>query len=322
MLTMKQQANSAGWTPSSTDPNSGTGAIGTCCDEMDIWEANSNAAAYTPHPCSVTGQSACAAGGNCTTICDQAGCDFNSYRMGDTSFYGAGLTVDTKSKFTVVTQFVTDSGTSTGTLTSINRFYVQNGKVIPNSMSKITGIDATNAITDKFCAQQKTAFGDTNTFAAKGGLKKMGQAFSQGAGMVLVMSIWDDQKAHCLWLDSEYPVDADASKPGVSRGPCPTSSGVPADVEKQYPGSSVTFSNIKWGEINSTYTGAATGGSGTTPSKPSTTAAAPGKTTTAVAGGATAAKYAQCGGTGWTGATACAAGSTCTVLNAYYSQCL
>jgi len=32
--------------------------------------------------------------------------------------------------------------------------------------------------------------------------------------------------------------------------------------------------------------------------------------------------YGQCGGTGWTGATCCAAGSVCTYSNAYYSQCL
>ncbi|THH06716.1 hypothetical protein EW145_g3894 [Phellinidium pouzarii] len=32
--------------------------------------------------------------------------------------------------------------------------------------------------------------------------------------------------------------------------------------------------------------------------------------------------YGQCGGIGWTGATTCVAGSTCTVLNDYYSQCL
>ena len=37
---------------------------------------------------------------------------------------------------------------------------------------------------------------------------------------------------------------------------------------------------------------------------------------------ATAPLYGQCGGKGWTGATTCASGSTCTVSNAYYSQCL
>ncbi|KAJ7256468.1 cellobiohydrolaseII [Mycena haematopus] len=32
--------------------------------------------------------------------------------------------------------------------------------------------------------------------------------------------------------------------------------------------------------------------------------------------------YGQCGGTGWTGATTCVSGSTCTFSNPYYSQCL
>ena len=34
-------------------------------------------------------------------------------------------------------------------------------------------------------------------------------------GFVLVMSEWDDGAAHMLWLDSNYPPDADPSKPGV-----------------------------------------------------------------------------------------------------------
>jgi len=38
--------------------------------------------------------------------------------------------------------------------------------------------------------------------------------------------------------------------------------------------------------------------------------------------GAAVAQYGQCGGTGWTGSTVCASSFTCTVLNAYYSQCL
>ncbi|KAJ2926694.1 hypothetical protein H1R20_g10409, partial [Candolleomyces eurysporus] len=33
-------------------------------------------------------------------------------------------------------------------------------------------------------------------------------------------------------------------------------------------------------------------------------------------------KYGQCGGNGWTGSTTCAAGSTCTKLNDWYSQCV
>lgn len=38
--------------------------------------------------------------------------------------------------------------------------------------------------------------------------------------------------------------------------------------------------------------------------------------------GATAAKWQQCGGKLWTGATTCASGTTCQVQNDYYSQCL
>ena len=223
---------------------------------MDIWEANSISAAVTPHPCTVTEQTSCT-GSDCSSpnstagVCDQAGCDFNSYRLGDHTFYGPGMTVDTTKPFTVVTQFISSNNQSTGTLSAIRRIYVQNGQVIQNSMTDIAGIDATNEITSDFCEQQKTAFGDTNSFENRGGLKVMGDAFD--AGMVLVMSVWDDHAANMLWLDSDYPVDADASKPGVSRGPCATSSGVPTDVESQSPNSSVKFSNIRFGAIGSTF---------------------------------------------------------------------
>ncbi|KAF8144808.1 Exoglucanase 1 [Mycena galopus ATCC 62051] len=222
-------ANVAGWTPDSNNANTGTGNMGTCCPEMDVWEANSISAAVTPHPC-------------CT--CDQAGCDFNSYRMGNTTFYGPGLTVDTKQKITVVTQFVGSP------ITSIKRFYVQNGKVIPNSNSNIAGVTG-NSISDSFCAAQKTAFGDTNTFASKGGMAGMSE--SAAAGMVLVMSIWDDYAANMLWLDAPYPPTKAASSPGVTRGTCSASSGVPSQVESASPNSQVIYSNIKFGPIGSTF---------------------------------------------------------------------
>ena len=100
-----------------------------------------------------------------------------------------GKIVDTTSKFTVVTQFITTTGTAAGDLSEIRRVYVQNGKVIANSKSNIAGLTQ-DSITDSYCSAQKTAFGDTNTFAVKGGLKAMGNAFQ--TGMVLVMSLWDD----------------------------------------------------------------------------------------------------------------------------------
>jgi cellulose 1,4-beta-cellobiosidase len=264
------KANSAGWNGSASDPNSGSGTYGTCCNEMDIWEANSMATAYTPHPCSVTGQTRCS-GTECSSFCDQPGCDFNSYRMGDKSFYGKGLTVDTTKKFTVVTQFITADNTATGALTEIRRTYVQNGKVIQNSKTSVAGMSAYDSITDKFCAAQKTAFSDENVFAAKGGLATMDKSFS--AGVVLVLSIWDDHSANMLWLDSDYPVGGNPATPGVSRGACATTSGTPTDVETNSPNASVTYSNIRFGDIGSTFSG--TSGTSSVAGSTSTTSSAP-----------------------------------------------
>ncbi|KAF7365259.1 Glucanase [Mycena venus] len=304
-------ANVEGWVPSSNDVNAGTGSMGTCCPEMDVWEANSISAAFTPHPCTTLGQSTCT-GTTCSApnstqgTCDQAGCDFNSYRMGNTTFYGPGLTVDTTQKFTVVTQFVGSPATA------IQRFYVQNSKVIPNSMSTISGVTG-NSITDSFCAAQKTAFGDTNTFSTKGGMATMAEAAS--AGMVLVMSIWDDHAADMLWLDAPYPPNKAASAPGVTRGTCSPSSGAPATVEAQSPNAQVVYSNIRFGPIGSTFssTGGTTGGNGGTGTTTSTGSAPTGPT---------AGQFAQCGGEGFTGPTVCAAPFTCTFMNPFYSQCL
>ena len=50
------------------------------------------------------------------------------------------------------------------------------------------------------------------------------------------------------------------------------------------------------------------------------TVAAP--STTAAPVGGTQTKYGQCGGSGWSGPTACASGSTCTLLNDWYAQCV
>jgi hypothetical protein len=53
-----------------------------------------------------------------------------------------------------------------------------------------------------------------------------------------------------------------------------------------------------------------------------TTTAASSSTTTVSSGSGTVAHYGQCGGTGWTGGTACVSPYTCVVSNAWYSQCL
>merc|ERR1712064_213688 len=85
----------------------------------------------------------------------------------------------------------------------------------------------------------------------KGGMDSIDKALE--AGVVLVMSLWDDHEANMLWLDSTYPVDS--TSPGSARGTCPTSSGVPKDVESAQADSKVTFSDIKYGPIGSTTDG-------------------------------------------------------------------
>jgi cellulose 1,4-beta-cellobiosidase len=258
---MKGKANVVDWDNEHTPP---IGKMGACCAEMDIWEANSMSTAYTPHPCEKPGLTVCdgiECGDNAKDqryegICDKDGCDFNSYRMGDKKFYGPGseYTVDTTKPFTIVTQFITDDGTDTGTLVDIVRFYVQHGKVIENSKASILGPKGGNSITDEWCSAQKRRFGDPDDFTKKGGLKTMGEAL--GRGMVLVLSLWDDSDVSMLWLDSKFPVDKPASTPGVARGPCPGGEqSKPAYVRENYPDAHVEFYQIRVGTIGSTFSG-------------------------------------------------------------------
>ncbi|TVY90174.1 putative 1,4-beta-D-glucan cellobiohydrolase B [Lachnellula willkommii] len=251
------ESNSEGWVASNTSANSGVGPRGACCAEMDIWEANSVSSAFTPHsgPSNLTVCDGDACGGTYSASryagdTDPDGCDFNSYRQGDKTFYGSGMTVDTTKVMTVVTQFLTDDGTATGTMNEIKRFYVQDGVVIPNSESTIAGI-AGNSVNDEYCVDQKQVFNDTDSFNDKGGFKSMTEGMS--AGMVLVLSLWDDYYANMLWLDSTYPTDSTADTLGAARGSCDTTSGVPATIESSAASASVTFSNIKTGPINSTF---------------------------------------------------------------------
>ncbi|CAK5284009.1 unnamed protein product [Mycena citricolor] len=316
-------ANSANWTPSTNDPNTGTGTMGTCCNEMDIWEANKWDTAYTPHSCSVVGQTMCT-GTNCgagsdryKALCDKDGCDFNTYRWGDSSFFGPGLTIDTTQPVTVVTQFLTNDNTTTGTLSEIRRLYVQGGKVFQNAPAKTPGLTQFNSVTDAFCNAQKNITGDTNSFEARGGLATMSAALKRG--MVLALSLWDDDTAGMLWLDAAYPTNSSASAPGVTRGPCTATSGDPKTVQAQQPNAQVIFSNIKTGPIGSTFSGTTTGGgSGTTTSATTHSTSTVSSATTSSGSsstGGTIPKFGQCGGQGWTGSGTCASGSTCVFSN-------
>lgn len=208
-------------------------SAGACCNEMDIWEANALATTYTPHSCNITRVYECA-GNLCGSdgVCDKSGCGFNPYALGHHDYYGYDKVVDTSKRFTVVTQFLTDNNTSHGTLSQIRRLYVQDGTVIQNAVFNMSGVEV-DSLTDDYCSES------ASTFQKLGGLKQMGKAL--GRGMVLIFSIWNDSGAFMNWLDS-----GDA-------GPCNSTEGDPALIEKQHPETSVTFSNIRWGDIGSTY---------------------------------------------------------------------
>lgn len=196
---------------------------GICCPELDIWEANGRATQVAPHTCSKDGLYKCT-GDECGAagVCDKNGCGKNPYAT-DKTFYGTGLKVDTKKPFTVVTQFPAQNGT----LKSVVRKYIQNGKVIEDVKSEIPMDDA-------YCKAN-----GASTFMNNGAMKGMGGAMSRG--MVLAMSIWWDESGFMKWLDSG------------NSGPCNATEGDPKNIVLVQPAPAVVFSQIKWGEIGSTF---------------------------------------------------------------------
>ncbi|ETM99769.1 hypothetical protein PPTG_18588 [Phytophthora nicotianae INRA-310] len=184
--------------------------------------------------------------------------------MGNQTFFGPGsdFTIDTTKSFTVVTRFITDDGTETGALSEITRFYVQDGVSYEMPYATWSGIEDMNSLTESQCSAAKTEFGDEDDHKAKGGLEQLSLAMKRG--MVLTMSLWTDSAAYCLWLDSDYPVTADVSDPGVARGTCATTTGVPDDVISEQPDATVVFSNIRFGDIGTTVDGISTSSSSTT----------------------------------------------------------
>ncbi|ORY13610.1 catalytic module of Cel7d [Clohesyomyces aquaticus] len=242
------EANCEDWQPSEVDRIAGTGRYGSCCAEFDIWEANKMSTALTAHSCSLTAPAKCEGSACNDGLCDKDGCDFNSYRLGDTGFYGLNKTIDTNKKFTVVTQFVTHDDTDTGELVEIRRKYWQNGREIKNSITKIPNMVPANGISDGFCRDQKAAFNETNTFKKLGGMNSVGAALRRG--MVLAISILHNYDNEMLWLDGKWPKDADVGKPGVVRGECQGDSGTPLMVEGARP--QVSFGKMRVGPIGET----------------------------------------------------------------------
>lgn len=184
-------------------------------------------------------------------VCDKNGCGINPFATGSRDYYGPGSTVDTTKPFTVVTQFVTADGTPASPLTEIRRLYLQNGRVIPNAgVSATTSVasqfspragEAGGAITQDFCTAR-----NASSFLRLGGMSGMGGALARG--MVLVFSIWNSDGDFMNWLDSG------------SSGPCSNTSGDPLLIVAADPDVQVTFSNIRWGDVGSTFNASGTAG--------------------------------------------------------------
>merc|ERR1712179_840176 len=139
---------------------------------------------------------------------------------------------------------ITNDGTDEGEIVEVKQFYTQNGHTIEHPMYSVNG-KKHNSISDEFCADWVADTKDGTNFLEKGGMKAVDTIFENGG--VLVMSLWDDHYANMLWLDSKYPVDGTCDQPGVCRGPCDVTTGVPADVEKDLADATVKFSDIKYG---------------------------------------------------------------------------
>lgn len=203
---------------------------------MDIWEANRMSTALVPHPCNITQNYGCT-GEECgwSGVCDEWGCAHNPYGGGNTQFYGPGpqYPVDTTKPFTVVTKFHANKAKE---LESIERLYVQGGKKIPHPVPVRAGLLQEDHITDPYC----DSTGGATRYLDLGGTKEMGAALTRG--MVLAMSIWWDEGGNMQWLD------------GGNSGPCNATEGAPSNIRKIQPDVSLTFSKIKWGDMDTTYT--------------------------------------------------------------------
>merc|ERR1711990_1085071 len=106
----------------------------------------------------------------------------------------------------VITQFVTADNTDDGPLVEIRQSYVQDGKFIQNTQAS-TELGGSKSITTNLCDLAAEVFNYNksepvrNDFKTLGGLRSMGEAL--GRGMVLTLSIWDDDFGRMLWLDGE-----------------------------------------------------------------------------------------------------------------------
>ncbi|GMF18639.1 unnamed protein product [Phytophthora lilii] len=194
------------------------GTYGSCCTEMDIWEANSMATHIATHPCSTKGQERCLADEDCgatdatkyTGWCDKPGCSL-------------GLSNGQQ-------EFLMHDNTDEGELVEIHRLYKQDDRVVGNPASTWPALNGTYSVTESMCNTSKAYFNDHPY--VMGGLAQLGKEMV--GGMTLAMSIWVDYGVNMTWLDS-YSSGENPEAPGVSRGGCPNPGGDPDSEVHEHP---------------------------------------------------------------------------------------
>lgn len=110
----------------------------------------------------------------------------------------------------------------------------------------VEGVPSQNFLDNEYC----NATG-ADKYMDLGATEGMGAAMSRG--MVLVFSIWWDKGSFMEWLDGL----------GSNAGPCNATEGDPEVIKSIQPDTQVTFSQIRWGDIGSTFSGSANGTNGT-----------------------------------------------------------
>jgi cellulose 1,4-beta-cellobiosidase len=207
---------------------------GSCCFEWDVFEANAYATQMAAHACGVS-EPASVCERDCSK-CDTSGCAINPYRFEaqngfkNHSFYGRGKQVNTNQPVTVVTQFISD--TETGNLKEVKRLYIQGGKVT-QTVAKIHNGKQYRTIGDDFCTNG-SAGGDA--YARFGGDAAFTASFKRG--VVLALSLGIDRSMG--WLSE------------IADGPC-SSPGGKEGVIAQNQDSYVVISNLKYGDLDTTY---------------------------------------------------------------------
>jgi hypothetical protein len=145
------------------------------------------------------------------------------------------------------------------------------------------------------------SFGGAQFYIACAQIEVTGGGNGTPGPLVAIPGVYTGYEPGIL-IDIYYPIPTNYTQPGPAVWPSSSSSG---STTSSKPASSPTTSTKSSSTASSTAT---------------KTASSPSSTPTGTGG--TAVEYAQCGGQGWTGPTACASPFVCTSSSVYYSQCL